>query len=38
MSQKQMAEEVGRIYDTPWDAEKSYGCVCDLGFRGKFIQ
>merc|ERR1711968_235769 len=33
-TQKQIAEEAGRIYTTPWDANKVVGCVCDLGFRG----
>lgn len=21
-------------YVTPWDADKLYGCVCDVGFKG----
>ncbi len=33
-TQRQLAEDVGRIYETPWDADKNVGCVCDLGFRG----
>jgi hypothetical protein len=31
---KQLAEDAGRVYDTPWDADKFVGCVCDIGFRG----
>ncbi|KAJ1430673.1 hypothetical protein B484DRAFT_395810, partial [Ochromonadaceae sp. CCMP2298] len=23
-----------RVYDTPWDALKHVGCMCDKGFRG----
>lgn len=34
MSQSQMAEEAGRVYSSPWDAEKIWGCVCDIGYRG----
>jgi len=30
----QLAEEAGRVYSTPWDANKNTGCVCDIGFRG----
>lgn len=33
-TESQLAEEAGRVYDTPWDANKIVGCVCDLGFRG----
>lgn len=33
-SQRQLAVEAGRVYDTPWDADKQMGCVCDLGRRG----
>jgi hypothetical protein len=33
-TQKQMAVEAGRVYSTPWDAEKQLGCICDLGRRG----
>lgn len=33
-TQRQLAEDAGRIYETPWDADKNVGCVCDLGFRG----
>jgi len=33
-TEKQLAEDAGRIYETPWDADKFVGCVCDLGFRG----
>ena len=31
---RQLAEEAGRVYQTPWDADKNTGCVCDIGFRG----
>jgi len=31
---KQLAEDAGRVYETPWDADKFVGCVCDIGFRG----
>lgn len=34
MTQKLMAEQAGRTYTSPWDAEKHYGCVCDMGHRG----
>jgi hypothetical protein len=33
-TQKQLADEAGRIYSTPWDSNKQTGCVCDAGFRG----
>jgi hypothetical protein len=33
-SQRQLAIEAGRVYATPWDADKQMGCVCDLGRRG----
>lgn len=33
-TQRQMAEEAGREYSTPWDADRHVGCVCDPGFRG----
>jgi len=33
-TQKQLAVEAGRVYSTPWDAEKQVGCICDLGRRG----
>jgi hypothetical protein len=33
-TQQQLAQNAGRVYDTPWDATKNVGCVCDLGFRG----
>lgn len=33
-TQKQLADEAGRTYATPWDAQKQVGCVCDLGRRG----
>lgn len=31
---KQLAENAGRVYETPWDASKFVGCVCDEGFHG----
>jgi len=33
-TQRQLAYEAGRIYTTPWDANKHVGCVCDMGYRG----
>jgi len=33
-TQKQLAVEANMRYDTPWDALKHVGCICDLGFRG----
>mmetsp|Transcript_11268 Transcript_11268/g.17136 ORF Transcript_11268/g.17136 Transcript_11268/m.17136 type:complete len:210 (+) Transcript_11268:80-709(+) len=33
-TQLQLAAEAGRLYTTPWDAEKHVGCICDLGRRG----
>eukprot|EP01041_Mallomonas_annulata_P013277 gene13277-28117_t len=33
-TQRQLAEEAGQTYTTPWDADKQVGCVCDLGRRG----
>lgn len=33
-TEKQLADEGGSTYSTPWDAEKHVGCVCDLGRRG----
>ena len=33
-TQKQLAVEAGRVYSTPWDANKQVGCVCDAGYRG----
>jgi len=33
-TQMQLADDAGRVYVTPWDANKMTGCVCDLGFRG----
>ena len=33
-TQKQLAENVGRVYSDPWDAEKFAGCLCDKGWRG----
>lgn len=34
ITQKQLAYEASKTYDTPWDNLKHMGCVCDLGFRG----
>lgn len=34
MPQKLLAERAGRVYDTPWDAMRSVGCICDKGYRG----
>lgn len=31
---KQMAEDYGREYSLPWDADKLLACVCDIGYRG----
>ena len=33
-TQKQLAAEVGRVYETPWDANKMVACMCDIGYRG----
>jgi len=33
-TQAKLADEAGTTYDTPWDANKHVGCVCDLGRRG----
>jgi hypothetical protein len=32
--EKFLARNAGVIYETPWDAMKSVGCVCDIGYRG----
>jgi len=32
--EKHLAQKANRVYDAPWDAMKSIGCVCDAGFRG----
>jgi len=29
-----LAQHAGRTYNTPWDANKILGCVCDIGWRG----
>ena len=29
-----LADKAGRIYDAPWDAAKTVGCLCDKGYRG----
>jgi hypothetical protein len=34
MTQKQLAEDAGQVYVSPWDADKHVGCLCDLGRRG----
>lgn len=34
LTENQLAEEAGREYSTPWDADKQVGCVCDIGRRG----
>ena len=34
ISQSELADEANRVYETPWDALKLYGCVCDIGYRG----
>ena len=31
---KQLADDAGATYSTPWDADKHVGCVCDAGYRG----
>lgn len=31
---RQLAGDAGRVYETPWDADKHVGCVCDVGYRG----
>lgn len=33
-TQRDLADEAGRVYVTPWDATKHTGCVCDYGYRG----
>jgi hypothetical protein len=33
-SARQLAENADRSYNEAWDADKNFGCVCDLGFRG----
>lgn len=33
-TQRQLANEVNAVYETPWDADKQVGCVCDAGYRG----
>lgn len=32
--EKILADKAGRIYTAPWDALKSVGCLCDVGYRG----
>jgi hypothetical protein len=34
LTQRQLADEAGRVYDAPWDADKHVGCFCDIGYRG----
>jgi len=31
---KQLAAEASKTYQTPWDAVKQQGCICDVGSRG----
>ena len=31
---KELAKRWGRVYDSPWDSVKLWGCVCDAGYRG----
>ena len=31
---RQLADEAGATYVTPWDSSKHVGCVCDAGYRG----
>ncbi|CAN0435749.1 unnamed protein product [Ectocarpus fasciculatus] len=33
-TEQQLAAEADKVYETPWDATKHVGCVCDLGRRG----
>ena len=33
-TQMQIAIDAGATYSTPWDAQMSTGCVCDVGRRG----
>jgi len=35
---KQLADDAGATYRTPWDADKHVGCVCDAGYRGYMCQ
>lgn len=32
--EKFLAHMAGRQYESPWDASKHVGCVCDTGYRG----
>jgi len=32
--EKHLAVKASRVYDSPWDAMKAIGCLCDAGFRG----
>lgn len=34
LTQHQLADEAGRVYNDVWDANKHVGCMCDLGRRG----
>eukprot|EP00606_Chrysophyceae_sp_TOSAG23-5_P000446 GSChrysophyteH2.ASY1.ANO1.877.1 assembled CDS len=29
-----LASKASYVYDSPWDANKSVGCICDIGYRG----
>jgi len=31
---KRIAADFGNTYAKPWDANKNFGCKCDVGFRG----
>merc|ERR1712146_717457 len=32
--EKHLAVKASRVYDSPWDAMKAVGCLCDAGYRG----
>ena len=32
--QRLLAEKAGRVYSSPWDANRIVGCLCDYGYRG----
>jgi len=34
VTQEIAAYEASKTYSSPWDAQKSQGCACDLGYRG----
>ncbi len=29
-----IAEKAGVVYNTPWEIDKVWGCLCDKGWRG----